>query len=167
MAESRQSNKILIEEASRKLPGKLHIQFKLKTEQCKALESLLSGDDVLAILPTGYGKSVIFQLYILVSQVERIKRTGLVVCPLRSIIDNQIVKAISITPDLSEDELKASEFELLFSSAETVLDKRFLDILKDPDTSLNRNLSLIAIDESHTVETWTGQSCRSFIMICL
>ena len=173
MAESRQSNKILIEDASRKLSEKLHIQFKLKTEQCKALESLLNGDDVLAILPTGYGKSVIFQLYILVSQVERIKRTGLVVCPLRSIIDDQIVEARSLgisaasLPDLSEDELKASEFELLFSSAETVLDKRFLDILKDPDTSLNRNLSLIVIDESHTVETWTGQRCRSFIMIRL
>ena len=97
MAESRQSNKnILIEDTSRKLSEKLHIQFKLKTEQCKALESLLNGDDVLAILPTGYGKSVIFQLYILVSQVERIKRTGLVVCPLRSIIDDQIVEARSL-----------------------------------------------------------------------
>jgi superfamily II DNA helicase RecQ len=66
--------------------------------------------------------------------------------------------------DLSEDELKASEFELLFGSAETVLDKRFLDILKDPDALLNRILSVIVIDESHTVEMWTGQRCRSRIM---
>ena len=158
MVESRHSNEILIEEACRKLSEKLHIQFKLKTEQCKALESLLNGDNVLTTLPTRYGKSMIFQLYILISQVERIKRTGLVVCPLRSIIDDQIVEARSLgisaalLLDLSEDELKASELELLFSSAETVLDKRFLDILKDPDMSLNRNLSLIVIDESHTVE---------------
>ena len=59
--------------------------------------------------------------------------------------------------DLSEEQLKASEFELLFSSAETVSDKRLLDILRDPETSLNRSLSVIVIDEPHTVEMWTGQ----------
>ena len=109
MAESRHSNE-LIEEACSKLSEKLYFPFKLKTEQRKALESLLYGDHVLAILPTGYGKSVIFQLYVLVAQVERIKRTGLVVCPLRSIIDDQIVEAKSLgisaasLADLSEDQ---------------------------------------------------------------
>ncbi|CAB4043304.1 ATP-dependent DNA helicase Q1, partial [Paramuricea clavata] len=170
MAESRNSNE-LIEEACRKLSEKLNFPFKLKTEQRNALESLLNGNDVLAVLPTGYGKSLIFQLYILVAQIETIKRTALVVCPLRSIIGDQIGEArgfgisVASLADLSEDELKASEFELLFGSAETVLDKRFLDILKDPDASLNRVLSVIVIDESHTVEMWTGQRCRSRIMI--
>ena len=81
MAESRNSNEF-IEEACRKLSETLNFPFKLKTEQRKALESLLNGNDVLAVLPTGYGKSLIFQLYILVAQIERIKRTALVVCPL-------------------------------------------------------------------------------------
>jgi ATP-dependent DNA helicase RecQ len=172
MAESRNSNEF-IEEACRKLSETLNFPFKLKTEQRKALESLLNGNDVLAVLPTGYGKSLIFQLYILVAQIERIKRTALVVCPLRSIIDDQIVEARSLgisaaaRADLSEDELKASEFELLFGSAETVLDKRFLDILKDAGASLNRILSVIVIDESHTVEMWTGQRCRPRTMIRL
>ena len=40
--------------------------------------------------------SVIFQLYVLVAQVERIKRTGLVVCPLHSITDDQIVEVKSL-----------------------------------------------------------------------
>ena len=35
----------------------------LKTEQKRAVKSLLSGRDVLAVLPTGYGKSMIFQVF--------------------------------------------------------------------------------------------------------
>ena len=35
----------------------------LKAEQYEALEAIISGRDVIAILPTGFGKSLIFQLF--------------------------------------------------------------------------------------------------------
>ena len=35
----------------------------LKEEQLSALRSLLEGTDVLAVLPTGFGKSVIFRVF--------------------------------------------------------------------------------------------------------
>ena len=39
--------------------------FVLKEEQKEAVESLLRGKDVFGVLPTGFGKSLIFQLFVL------------------------------------------------------------------------------------------------------
>ena len=39
--------------------------FVLKVEQKEDVESLLRGKDVFGVLPTGFGKSLIFQLYVL------------------------------------------------------------------------------------------------------
>ena len=39
--------------------------FGLKVEQKEAVESLLRGKDVFGVLPTGFGKSLIFQLFVL------------------------------------------------------------------------------------------------------
>ena len=55
-----------LKEAVRK--GLLFLEFKgkmivLKAEQEKALYSLLEGNNVLAILPTGFGKSMIFTMF--------------------------------------------------------------------------------------------------------
>ena len=42
--------------------------FKLKSEQEVAVMSVLDGKDVLAVLPTGYGKSLIYQMFISLRQ---------------------------------------------------------------------------------------------------
>ena len=44
----------------------LHLKYPLtlRPEQRQAVEALLQGKDVLAILQTGYGKSMIFQVYL-------------------------------------------------------------------------------------------------------
>ena len=42
----------------------------LKAEQKQAVVSVLNGKDVMAILPTGFGKSVIFELFTLVKMQE-------------------------------------------------------------------------------------------------
>ena len=39
-------------------------EFKLKPEQEVAVKSPLDGKDVLAVLPTGYGKSLIYQMFV-------------------------------------------------------------------------------------------------------
>ena len=39
--------------------------FVLKSEQKKAVESLLNGRDIFCVLPTGFGESLIFQLFVL------------------------------------------------------------------------------------------------------
>lgn len=91
------------------------------------------------------------------------QQTVLVVCHLKSIVDDQIAEAHSIeisaasAADVSEDEFRAAKFQLIFGSAETVIEKRFLDILKETSSSLHRRLVVIVVEESHTVEIWTGK----------
>ena len=86
----------------------------LKEEQRDAVVSLLDGHAVLAVLPTGFGKSLIFQAFVLVAEMERERlQTALVLCPLQSIINDQISEArnmglsASSVADLSLEELKS------------------------------------------------------------
>ena len=65
----------------------------LKPEQRDAVEALLDGQDVLAVLPTGFGKSLIYQLYVQAkhrSSSDRSTSILVVSSPLRSIVEEQI-----------------------------------------------------------------------------
>ena len=102
----------------------------MKPEQRNAVEYLLNHDDVLAVPPTGYGESLIYQLFAVAASIERKEpQTVLVVCPLKSIIEDQIAEAKSMgfpaasSVNISEDELCAAKFQLIFGSAETVLER--------------------------------------------
>ena len=66
--------------------------FCFKPKQIQCFDLLLKGHDVVAVLPTGYGKSLIFHLlpWILPYKNEGLKNTVLVVCPLSSIMKDQI-----------------------------------------------------------------------------
>ena len=75
----------------------------LKREQEIAVKELLVGKHVLAVLPTGYGKSLIFTLFLLAREEMSRRLAGacdrisvLVVCPLRSIISDQIAEMTSL-----------------------------------------------------------------------
>ena len=57
------------------------VSFKLKKEQESAVKSLLLNRDVLAVLPTGYGKSLVFQCYVAAREVlENAKVSLLAIC---------------------------------------------------------------------------------------
>lgn len=47
--------------------------------------------------------------------------------------------------------------QLVYCTAEKVLEKSFLDELKNSNTAIHKAVSAIVVDESHTVETWTGK----------
>ena len=73
----------------------------LKEEQKNAVESLLAGRDVLAILPTGFGKSPIYQVYAKAKFIEATRNNGssgtvLIICPLDSIVKDQVAEAVII-----------------------------------------------------------------------
>ena len=79
---------------------------------------------MLAALPTGYGESLIFQLFAVAASIERKEpQTVLAVCPLKSILEDQIAEAKSrgipaaSSVDISEDELCAAKFQLIASLA--------------------------------------------------
>lgn len=83
---------------------------------------------MLAVLPTEYGKSLIFQLFSVPASIGRKERqTVLFVCHLKSIIEDQIAEAERMVnpaaSDISEKELCAAKFQLIFGSAEKVMDR--------------------------------------------
>ena len=63
----------------------------LKVKQYKIIDAILSGKDVIGVLPTGYGKSIIFQLLPFIHEYLLGKETiVIVIAPLNAIIDDQI-----------------------------------------------------------------------------
>jgi superfamily II DNA helicase RecQ len=140
---------------------------RLKDQQRLAIVSLLQGKDVVCILPTGFGKSLIFQLYILTKL--KIKETVpciLIISPLKSVVEDQIkelskfgLSAIALAQVLDERtkhdiyNINAST-SIIIGSAEEFLNGEFIIILKDRDSQLYQRLSLVVVDECHTVDTW-------------
>ncbi|XP_069123906.1 ATP-dependent DNA helicase Q1-like [Argopecten irradians] len=66
----------------------------LKDKQLQSLKKLYNGNDVISVLPTGYGKSIIFQLLPWFFQRQHnlpLPGIVIVICPLNSIIQDQVI----------------------------------------------------------------------------
>ncbi|PFX25697.1 ATP-dependent helicase SGS1 [Stylophora pistillata] len=144
--------------------SELGMSLILRPEQKEAISSLVQGRDLLAVLPTGSGKSLIFQLLIRVKQILSLKAACvIVVCPLKSIVQDQLAEAslMGLTATslagASLQDVENGKYQLIFASAEEILAKPFLSSQKKSTSPLHQNLPAIIVDESHTVETWTGQ----------
>jgi len=125
--------------------------------QEEIIRDALAGRDVLALLPTGGGKSLCFQLPALV-------RPGLtvVVSPLISLMKDQVdaltasgVPATFLNSSLKSDESRArlrglhnSEYRLLYVAPERMMLSGFLSNLQ------HWQVNLIAIDEAHCISEW-------------
>ena len=147
-----------------------HQQQIILKEQEIAAEKLLLGQDVLAVLPTGYGKSIIFTVFALAKQLMRRTEKEISTCilvihvsPLTSITTDQISEMHSLGFDAVElneyttTKIMRSPLQFVYSSAEHATEQKFLEALKDHSGLLHQRVSLIVVDESRTVETWTGE----------
>ena len=126
--------------------GKLNIlrhserELILKKEQQIAVENLLSGRDVLAVLPTGFGKSMIFTIYLLAKlEFEKQATSDTTVCivvisPLTSIICDQIAEMESLgftAVELTNETLKSillHKPQFIYCSAENATSQSFLKL---------------------------------------
>ena len=92
----------------------------LKEEQKLAVEALLSGKDVMAVLPTGFGKS--YQSFVIAKSIAN-TTSIVVVVQLRGIIEDQFqsndfnIKAVAFEkiPKLSKD-IGANKYNVIFAS---------------------------------------------------
>ncbi|SFK26636.1 RecQ family ATP-dependent DNA helicase, partial [Celeribacter neptunius] len=125
--------------------------------QAEIVEAVASGQNVLAIMPTGGGKSLCFQLPALV-------RDGLtvVISPLIALMRDQVqglkaagVAAGALTSGNTEEEndavfaaLSNGELKLLYMAPERLASGGTLPLLR------RSNVSLIAVDEAHCVSQW-------------
>ena len=130
---------------------------KFRPMQEQIIDSALAGKDVLAVLPTGGGKSVCFQVPALMKD-----GLALVVTPLVALMKDQVqnlsergVKALAIHAgmerrevDLALNNAAYGEVKFLYVSPErlgTALFRSYLDILP---------ISLIVVDEAHCISQW-------------
>ena len=125
--------------------------------QQEIIDSILSGNDTLAVMPTGGGKSICFQ-------VPSIMNDGLclVISPLIALMKDQVlnlkrkgIPALSIYSGMSFIEVKKTlqnaaygNFKFLYVSPERLETDLFLEFL--PSIKVN----LIAVDEAHCVSQW-------------
>ena len=138
-----------------------HIDF-LKDKQKECIESLLQKKDVLGLLPTGFGKSLIYQLFpkihLLVNGGERCH--VIVVSVLKTITEEQVIElkeleiaatAIGESPKIDEEILEG-KYEVVFGSAEMWLRKNWISKLNN--SKLKNNVELLVVDEAHVSQSW-------------
>lgn len=141
-------------------------EFKESQEQI--ITSILDQKDVLALLPTGGGKSLCFQ-------IPALAKDGIciVVSPLVALIKNQVdnlkskgIKAIALAGVIGNNELVDlldnclyGNYKFLYLSPERLQQ----EIIKDRIQQMN--VSLIAIDEAHCISQW-GNDFRPAYLAC-
>lgn len=142
------------------LAALLHKHFgfgEFRPRQEAIIRAVLAGRDVFAVLPTGGGKSLCYQL-------PALARPGLtvVVSPLIALMKDQVdaltaagISATFLNSSLAAGEatprlrgLHRGEFRLLYVAPERLLLSGFLDDLR------RWNVRLLAIDEAHCISEW-------------
>ena len=159
------------------------VSFCLKPLQVKCLHEARLGRDVMAVLPTGYGKSLVFQLLPFVLPTKRSRNIVIVVAPLTSIIMDQLemLPNRNISPKVFQTDEFSEEIKSLFidqkqtvpSTPHTPLDtNEFLtgdydllfahpEALLSEDgrellrsSTMQENVVGIVVDEVHCVVQW-------------
>src|SRR5215469_13061105 len=128
-----------------------------KPGQADIVAAILDGRDVLAVMPTGCGKSLCYQL-------PALMRDGLtvVVSPLIALMRNQVAQlcgygvaaaALNSANDPAEnrviiDRIARGELRLVYVSPERLLKAETLELFK------SAKVAMLAVDEAHCISQW-------------
>ena len=130
---------------------------KFRSLQYEIIDSVLSGHDTFALMPTGGGKSVCFQIPAIMNE-----GICLVISPLVALMKDQVanlqkrnIKAIALTGGIRSEEMidlldncQFGNYKFLYLSPERLQSDWILERIK------NLPINLITIDEAHCVSQW-------------
>jgi ATP-dependent DNA helicase RecQ len=143
-----------------------HMHF--RPLQREIIHSVLAGQDTLAILPTGGGKSVCFQVPALMRE-----GTCLVVTPLIALMKDQVeslerkgIRALAVHSGMTRDAIDLTlnncihgSVKFLYLSPERIQTELFTVRVQQ------MNICLIAIDEAHCISQWGYDFRPSYLTI--
>ena len=129
----------------------------LRPGQGEVLEAVFRGRDVVALMPTGSGKSLCYQL-----PSVFFKKPVVVVSPLIALMEDQrekaeqaeiVVEKMDSTLTVAEkreatEEIEDGKAQLIYATPERLENGEFLGLLKQ------RGVGLLAVDEAHCVSQW-------------
>ena len=131
----------------------------LKDKQIDAINELLLGNDVIGLLPTGYGKSMCYLIPPLVT-----KKIMFIISPLISLMDDQKEKLIQMNIPCATlhgnnknksseiTDLLAGKIKIVYMSPEYLINSDGLELAKLLVES--NQLGFLAVDESHCISSW-------------
>ena len=144
----------------------------LSEQQVAAVLSVLRGQDTVVCLPTGHGKSVIFEVVPwcyempdgLGEEGKKAVYSVVIVSPLLSLMDKQIqelvergqsaVRLSSSLPKDVEEAVLSGQVRYIFGSPECFEERKYRDMLLAP--VYQTHLKAVFVDEAHCVEMWDG-----------
>lgn len=126
--------------------------------QREIIDTIRSGRDCLAILPTGSGKSLCYQLPAILSG----DKLAIVVSPLISLMKDQVLQlnqfgdyAVLLNSSLAQQDyndnvarIVAGNIRILYVAPETLMKSHILDLLE------RVSISFLTIDEAHCISEW-------------
>jgi len=125
--------------------------------QREIVEAIMAGKDVVALMPTGGGKSLCYQLPAILSD-----KTSIIISPLIALMKDQVdalnargIPATFINSSLSSSEadfriqgVRSGKYKLLYVAPERLSNQYFQSLIADID------FFLLAVDEAHCVSAW-------------